>query len=126
MCDIVHSSEGVMFGFDAIELARLQFAFTVSAHIFFPAFTIGLASYLAVLNGMWLVTRDDAYLRVFDYWKTIFAVAFGMGVVSGIVMAYQFGTNWSRFLDIARPGIGPQIGVLVLSGLFDEAGGSGG
>lgn len=111
-----------MFGFDAIELARLQFAFTVSAHIFFPAFTIGLASYLAVLNGMWLVTRDDAYLRVFDYWKTIFAVAFGMGVVSGIVMAYQFGTNWSRFSDIAGPVIGPLMGYEVLSAFFLEAG----
>ena len=71
----------------ALDLARLQFAFTVSAHIIFPAFTIGLASYLAVLNALWLWTRDSAYLAVFEQWKTIFAVAFGMGVVSGIVMS---------------------------------------
>ncbi len=82
-----------MFGFDALELARMQFAFTVSAHITFPAFSIGLASYLAVLNGLHFVTRNDVYLRVFNYWKTIFAVVFGMGVVSGIVMSYEFGTN---------------------------------
>ena len=82
-----------MLGFDAIELARIQFAFTVSFHIVFPAFSIGLASYLAVLNGLHLWTGKALYLRLFDYWRTIFAVAFGMGVVSGIVMSYQFGTN---------------------------------
>ena len=81
----------------AIDLARLQFAFTISAHIFFPSFTIGLASFLAVLNGLWLWTGDAVYLRLFNHWKTIFAVVFGMGVVSGIVMSYQFGTNWSVF-----------------------------
>lgn len=79
----------------AVDLARFQFAFTISAHIIFPAFSIGLASFLAVLNVMWLWTRDGVYLRLFDYWKTIFAVVFGMGVVSGIVMSYQFGTNWA-------------------------------
>ncbi len=71
----------------ALDLARFQFAFTLSAHIIFPAFTIGLASFLADLNTLWLVRRDDAYLRLFDYWKTIFAVVFGMGVVCGIVMS---------------------------------------
>ncbi len=112
----------MIFGFDALELARLQFAFTVSAHIIFPAFTIGMASYLAVLNGLHLVTGRDVYLRVFDYLKTIFAVVFGMGVVSGIVMSYQFGTNWSVFSDKAGPVIGPLMGYEVLSAFFLEAG----
>jgi len=106
----------------AIDLARFQFAFTISAHIIFPAFTIGLASFLAVLNGLWLWHRDEVYLRLFDYWKTIFAVAFGMGVVSGIVMSYQFGTNWSVFSDKAGPVIGPLMGYEVLSAFFLEAG----
>ena len=79
----------------ALDLARMQFAFTVSFHIIFPAFSIGLASYLAVLNGLHLATDKAVYLDLFNYWKKIFAVAFGMGVVSGIVMSYQFGTNWS-------------------------------
>ncbi len=106
----------------AIDLARGQFAFTVMFHIVFPAFTIGIASYLAVLEGLWLWTRDDVYMRAFDYWKTIFAVVFGMGVVSGIVMSYQFGTNWSVFSDKAGPVIGPLMGYEVLSAFFLEAG----
>ena len=106
----------------AIDLARFQFAFTISAHIIFPAFTIGLASFLAVLNAIWLWRRDEAYLRLFDYWKTIFAVVFGMGVVSGIVMSYQFGTNWSVFSDKVGPVIGPLMGYEVLSAFFLEAG----
>jgi len=108
--------------YDALDLARFQFAFTVSAHIIFPAFTIGLASYLAVLEGVWLKTGDEGYLKVFDYWKTIFAVVFGMGVVSGIVMSYQFGTNWSVFSDKAGPVIGPLLGYEVLSAFFLESG----
>lgn len=111
-----------MFGLDAIELARIQFAFTVSFHIIFPAFSIGLASYLAVLNGLHLWTGRDVYLTLFNYWKKIFAVAFGMGVVSGIVMSYQFGTNWSVFADKAGPVIGPLMGYEVLSAFFLEAG----
>ncbi|MFP3920868.1 MAG: cytochrome ubiquinol oxidase subunit I [Dichotomicrobium sp.] len=111
-----------MLGYEALELARFQFAFTVAFHIIFPAFTIGLASYLAVLEGLWLWTKDDAYLKVFNYWKTIFAVAFGMGVVSGIVMSYQFGTNWSVFSDKAGPVIGPLMGYEVLTAFFLEAG----
>jgi len=106
----------------ALDLARFQFAFTVSAHIIFPAFTIGLASYLAVLEGLWLWTRDQRFMTVFDYWKTIFAVVFGMGVVSGIVMSYQFGTNWSVFSDKAGPIIGPLMGYEVLTAFFLEAG----
>lgn len=106
----------------ALDLARFQFGFTISAHIIFPAFTIGLASFLAVLNGLWLWSRDDVYLRLFDYWKTIFAVVFGMGVVSGIVMSYQFGTNWPVFSDKTGPVIGPLMGYEVLSAFFLEAG----
>lgn len=109
-------------GMEALDLARFQFAFTVSAHIIFPAFTIGIASYLAVLEALWLKTGDDAYMKVFDYWKTIFAVIFGMGVVSGIVMSYQFGTNWSVFSDKAGPIVGPLMGYEVLSAFFLEAG----
>jgi cytochrome d ubiquinol oxidase subunit I len=108
--------------FDPLLLARIQFAFTVSAHIVFPAFSIGLASFLAVLEALWLLTKDDAYLKVFDYWKVIFAVAFGMGVVSGIVMSYQFGTNWSVFSDKTGPVLGPLMGYEVLSAFFLEAG----
>jgi cytochrome d ubiquinol oxidase subunit I len=108
--------------FSAEILARAQFAFTVSFHIIFPAFTIGLASYLAVLNAQWLRTRDRTYLALFEHWKKIFAVAFGMGVVSGIVMSYQFGTNWSVFSDKAGPVIGPLMAYEVLSAFFLEAG----
>lgn len=108
--------------FDPLLLARFQFAFTVSAHIVFPAFSIGLASYLAVLEALWLITRDDAYIKVFDYWKIIFAVVFGMGVVSGIVMSYQFGTNWSVFSDKTGPVLGPLMGYEVMSAFFLEAG----
>ena len=108
--------------FDALTLARMQFAFTVSFHIIFPAFSIGLASYLAVLEGLWLWKKEHVYRNLFNYWKKIFAIAFGMGVVSGIVMAYQFGTNWSVFSDKAGPVIGPLMGYEVLSAFFLEAG----
>lgn len=107
---------------DALLLARLQFAFTIAFHIILPAFTIGLASYLFVLNALWLITKRHVYEQLFDFWKTIFAVAFGMGVVSGIVMSYQFGTNWSRFSDKAGPVIGPLMGYEVLTAFFLEAG----
>jgi cytochrome bd ubiquinol oxidase subunit I len=107
---------------DAVLLARIQFAFTVSFHIIFPAFSIGLASYLMVLEGLWLITKSPVYLRLFKYWRKIFAVAFGMGVVSGIVMSYQFGTNWSVFSDKAGPVIGPLMAYEVLTAFFLEAG----
>jgi cytochrome d ubiquinol oxidase subunit I len=107
---------------DPLILARLQFAFTISFHIIFPAFSIGLASYLAVLNGLYLRTGKSVYLDLFNYWKKIFAVAFGMGVVSGIVMSYQFGTNWSVFSDKTGPVLGPLMGYEVLSAFFLEAG----
>jgi cytochrome bd-type quinol oxidase subunit 1 len=106
----------------AIDLARLQFAFTVVWHFLFPAFTIGLASYLAVLEAFWLWTGKDVYLDTFRYWLKIFAVAFAMGVVSGIVMSYQFGTNWSVFADKTAPVLGPLFGYEVLTAFFLEAG----
>jgi len=108
--------------FDPLVLARIQFAFTVSFHIIFPAFSIGLASYLAVLNGLGLWTGRPVFFDLFNYWKKIFAVAFGMGVVSGIVMSYQFGTNWSVFSDKVGPVLGPLMGYEVLSAFFLEAG----
>lgn len=107
---------------DALLLARIQFAFTVSFHFFFPAFSIGLASFLAVLEGLWLKTGKSVYLDLFRYWLKIFAIAFAMGVVSGIVMSYQFGTNWSVFSDKAGPVIGPLMAYEVLTAFFLEAG----
>ncbi len=109
-------------GFTAEALARAQFAFTISFHIIFPAFSIGLASYLTVLNALWLKTGDRTYLDLFEYWKRIFAVVFGMGVVSGIVMSYEFGTNWAVFSDKAGPVIGPLLAYEVMSAFFLEAG----
>ena len=106
----------------ALTLARLQFAFTVSFHFVFPAFSIGLASYLAVLEGLWLRTGRETYLNLFQYWLKIFAITFAMGVVSGIVMSYQFGTNWSVFSDRAGPVIGPLMAYEVLTAFFLEAG----
>ena len=106
----------------ALTLARMQFAFTMSFHIVFPAFSIGLASYLAVLEGLWLWKKKQVYKDLFNFWKKIFAVAFGMGVVSGIVMSYQFGTNWSVFSDKAGPVIGPLMGYEVFTAFFLEAG----
>ena len=87
--------------FDPVLLARIQFAFTVSFHIIFPSFTIGLASWLAVLEWRWLSTHNTVYQEIYRMWVKIFAVTFGMGVVSGVVMSFQFGTNWSVFSDRA-------------------------
>ena len=109
-------------GWDAVMLARAQFAFTMSFHIIFPAFTIGLASYLAVLEALWLATGREVFINLFNYWLKIFAIAFGMGVVSGIVMSYQFGTNWSAFSDKVGPVIGPLMAYEVLTAFFLEAG----
>jgi cytochrome d ubiquinol oxidase subunit I len=111
-----------MFGLDAFHLARIQFAFTVSFHIIFPAITIGLASYLAVLEGLWLKSKNPVYRSLYDFWSKIFAVNFGMGVVSGLVMAYQFGTNWSGFSQFAGSITGPLLTYEVLTAFFLEAG----
>jgi cytochrome d ubiquinol oxidase subunit I len=108
--------------FDAVVLARLQFAFTMSFHFIFPAFTIGLASYLAVLNALWLKLGSGLYGELYRYWSKIFSIVFGMGVVSGIVMSYQFGTNWSVFSHKAGPVIGPLMAYEVLTAFFLEAG----
>ncbi|MHA6492435.1 cytochrome ubiquinol oxidase subunit I [Pseudomonas borbori] len=111
-----------MFGLEALDLARIQFAFTISFHIVFPAITIGLASYLAVLEGLWLRTNEEVYRDLYHFWSKIFAVNFGMGVVSGLVMAYQFGTNWSAFSDFAGAVTGPLLTYEVLTAFFLEAG----
>jgi cytochrome d ubiquinol oxidase subunit I len=79
---------------DPVLLSRIQFGFLISFHIVFPAFTIGLAAWLATVEGARLATGNLLYRRVFDFWLPIFATSFGMGVVTGIVMAFQFGTNW--------------------------------
>jgi cytochrome d ubiquinol oxidase subunit I len=107
---------------DPLLLARIQFGFTISFHIIFPAMTIGLASYLAVLEGLWLLRQDVVYLDLYHFWSKAFAINFGMGVVSGLVMSYEFGTNWSAFADKAGPVIGPLMGYEVLTAFFLEAG----
>lgn len=106
---------------DALLLSRIQFAFTISFHILFPAFTIGLASFLAVIEGLWLKTRKPVYQEIYKFWVKIFAVSFGMGVVSGVVMSYQFGTNWSVFADKTGSVLGPLLGYEVLTAFFLEA-----
>lgn len=111
-----------MFDLSALELARIQFGFTISFHIIFPAITIGLASYLVVLEASWLRSGRQLYLDLYHYWLKIFAVNFGMGVVSGIVMSYQFGTNWSRLSDYAGSILGPLLTYEVLTAFFLEAG----
>jgi len=111
-----------MFGLDAFELARIQFAFTVSFHIIFPAITIGLASFLMVLEALWLKTKNETWRDLYHFWLKIFAVNFGMGVVSGLVMAYQFGTNWSGFSAYAGSITGPLLTYEVLTAFFLEAG----
>ncbi len=111
-----------MFGLDAFELARVQFAFTVSFHIIFPSITIGLASFLMVLEALWLKTRNSIWRDLWHFWVKIFAVNFGMGVVSGLVMAYQFGTNWSGFSAFAGSITGPLLTYEVLTAFFLEAG----
>jgi cytochrome d ubiquinol oxidase subunit I len=106
---------------DALLLSRLQFAFTVGFHIIFPAFTIGLASFLAVLEGLWLFTKKPLFKNLYLFWVKIFALSFGMGVVSGVVMSYQFGTNWSVFSAQVGSVIGPLLAYEVLTAFFLEA-----
>lgn len=107
---------------DALLLSRIQFAFVISFHILFPAFTIGLASWLAFLEGVYLWRKDAAWRELYFFWLKIFAVSFGMGVVSGIVMSFQFGTNWARFSEAAGNVIGPLLSYEVLTAFFLEAG----
>jgi len=106
---------------DPVLLARIQFGFTIAFHIIFPAFTIGLASWLAVLEWRWLSTGKKVYIEVYRMWVKIFAVTFGMGVVSGVVLTFQIGTNWSVFADVSANVIGPLLGYEVLTAFFLEA-----
>jgi cytochrome bd ubiquinol oxidase subunit I len=106
---------------DALMLSRIQFAFTIAFHIIFPAFTIGLASWLAALEFNWLRTGNPLYRNLFRFWVKVFAVSFGLGVVSGIVMSYQFGTNWSRFSEFTGNVLGPVIAYEVITAFFLEA-----
>lgn len=110
-----------MIELNPVLLARIQFAFTISFHIIFPAFTIGLASFLGVLEWRWLKTGDQRFREIYQFWVKIFAVAFAMGVVSGVVMSYQFGTNWSLFSDRVANVLGPLLGFEVLTAFFLEA-----
>jgi cytochrome bd ubiquinol oxidase subunit I len=106
---------------DPVILSRLQFFWVVSFHILLPAFTVGLACYITVLEGLYLKTKDHAYFRISVFWTKIFAVSFGLGVVSGIVVPFQFGTNWSRFSDTAANVIGPLMAYEGLTAFFLEA-----
>ncbi len=107
---------------DAALLSRLQFAFTVSFHILFPSVTIGLATFIAIWEGLWLKTRNPVYLQLAKFWIKPFAITFGMGVVSGIVLSYEFGTNFSEFSRIVGPVLGPLMAYEVLTAFFLEAG----
>src|SRR5271170_1865621 len=107
---------------DATILARIQFAFTVSFHIIFPTISIGLAFFLAVFEGLWLKTKDSVYLQIYKFWLNIFAMAFGVGVVTGIVLSFEFGLGFAKFAKLAGPIIGPMIGLEVLTSFFLEAG----
>ena len=106
---------------DPVLLARAQFAFTISFHIIFPSFTIGIAAYLATLEVLWGWTGAERYKRLAAFWTRIFAVSFAMGVVSGVVLSYQIGTNWSRFSTTVGNVIGPLMGYEVLAAFFLEA-----
>src|ERR1700732_5203968 len=107
--------------FDPVLLSRMQFAFVVSFHIIFPSFTIGLAAWLATIEGVRLWTGTPAYRRVFDFWLKVFALSFGMGVVSGIVLAFQFGTNWSVLAERTGSIQGPLLGYEAFTAFMLEA-----
>ncbi|HEY4345343.1 MAG TPA: cytochrome ubiquinol oxidase subunit I [Parvibaculum sp.] len=107
---------------DVVVLSRLQFAFTISFHIIFPALTIGISGFLVLVEALWLKTGDEAWRRLYQFWVRLFALSFGMGVVSGIVLSYQFGTNWATFSRLVGPVIGPLMAYEVLTAFFMEAG----
>ncbi|ABC27592.1 Cytochrome bd-type quinol oxidase, subunit 1 [Hahella chejuensis KCTC 2396] len=107
---------------DPALLSRFQFAFTISYHIIFPTITIGLSLYLALMEGLWLKTRRQVYLQQARFWQKPFAITFGMGVVSGVVLSYEFGTNFSRFSEIVGPVLSPLLTYEVLTAFFLEAG----
>src|ERR1700693_6603822 len=106
---------------DAVLLSRFQFVWVVALHILLPALTVGLASYIAVLEGLHFFTGRAVYLRLSQFWLKLFAISFGMGVVSGIVMPFQFGTNWSRYSDATANIVAPLMGYEGLTAFFLEA-----
>jgi len=106
---------------DPSTIARIQFAFTVSFHIIFPTMSIGLASFLAVIEALWLKTKKPVYLEIYKFWLSIFAMGFGIGVVTGIVLSFEFGLGFARFAQMAGPAIGPLIALAVLTSFFLEA-----
>src|SRR6516225_8618318 len=110
-----------MPSFDPVFLSRIQFAWVIGWHILLPAFTIGMASYIAILEGMHLVTGRSVYLRISMYWIRIFSVAFGVGVVTGVIMPFQIGSNWSRYADVAGNVLGPLFAYEALTAFFLEA-----
>ena len=107
---------------DPLLLSRIQFALTIAFHILFPTLTIGLSMYLVAMEALYLKTRKESYLQQYQFWVKVFALAFGLGVVSGIVLAYQFGTNWSRFIQVTGNVISPLMAYEVLTAFFLEAG----
>lgn len=121
MLQTVFSDTTMHLSLDPLLLSRLQFVWVVAFHILMPAFTVGLASYIAVLEGMYFFTRREIYYNISAYWTKIFAISFGMGVVSGIVMPFQFGTNWSRFSDATANVLSPLLGYEGLTAFFLEA-----
>src|SRR5260370_32470096 len=98
---------------DPSVLARIQFAFTVSFHIMFPTMSIGLASFLTVMEALWLKIMNPLYLQIYKFWLSIFAMGFGIGVVTGIVLSFEFGLGFAHFAEIAGPAIGPMIALEV-------------
>ena len=106
---------------DALMLSRLQFAFTLAFHIVYPSFSIGLGSFLAVLEGLWLLTRREAFQRLYLFWLRIFAISFGLGVVTGVVMSYQIGTNWAVYSRMTAGVLGPLLAFEVLTAFFLES-----
>src|SRR5438128_714607 len=107
---------------DTTLLSRAQFGFTIGFHILFPTLNIGLAIFLSIMEGLWLKTNNPVYLKICQFWTKVFALTFGMGVVSGIVLAYELGTNFGPFIHIAGSVLGPLFAYEVLSAFFLEAG----
>src|SRR5215510_13666455 len=105
----------------ALLLSRIQFGFTISFHIIFPAFTIGLAAWLTVLEGLHLLSGKRVYQLLFEFWLKIFGIAFGLGVVSGVVMGFQFGTNWSELSKLSGPIQGPLLSYETFTAFMLEA-----
>src|SRR5258707_15618905 len=106
---------------DPIILSRLQFGWVIAWHILLPAFTVGTASYIALMEGLFFFTGKEIYFRISSFWIRVFAIAFGMGVVTGVVMPFQFGTNWSRFSDVAGNIISPLLAYEGLMAFFLES-----